>query len=154
DPAERQPREPARSGPPDVPGADEQPVRRHLRVGGIFAQGPQEQVRHPEHAATIPVPRRGRPGPVQRLRTSATSEFSKNSSCSGVHDIIAVPMLAYLVSSPMGTSVNASYSVINCSIPEIASSQSSNWPAALGSSAASSPPSSSPDTTTLLRIPS
>ena len=31
-------------GPPDVAGADQEPVAGHLGVGGIFAQGAQEQL--------------------------------------------------------------------------------------------------------------
>ena len=43
DPAERQPREPAGRGAPDVAGPHEQAVRWHLGVVGVVTQGPQEQ---------------------------------------------------------------------------------------------------------------
>ena len=41
---QRQPGVDARGGAADVPGADQQPVAGHLGVGGIFAQGAQEQL--------------------------------------------------------------------------------------------------------------
>lgn len=43
--AEGQPREDARGGTPDVAGAHEQPVARDLGVGGVFAEGAEEEVR-------------------------------------------------------------------------------------------------------------
>jgi hypothetical protein len=36
-------------------------VRRHLGVRRIVAEGPQEEVRHPQHGATIPVDPSARP---------------------------------------------------------------------------------------------
>ena len=72
--AQRQPGEPAGRGPPDVAGADEQPVARDLGVGRVVTQGPQEQGRHPQqHAAKSP--RRGErfpsPGrPVDAVRSA------------------------------------------------------------------------------------
>ena len=46
--AERQPRVDARRRPADVAGPDEQPVARHLGVGGVVPQRPQEQRGHPQ----------------------------------------------------------------------------------------------------------
>ena len=42
--SQRQPGVDARGGPADVAGADQEPVAGHLGVGGIFAQGAQEQL--------------------------------------------------------------------------------------------------------------
>ena len=52
EPPERQPREPAGCGAADVPGAHHQAVARHLGVGRIVPQGPEEQRRHAQHGAT------------------------------------------------------------------------------------------------------
>ncbi len=49
DHAERQPRVDARRDAADVAGADEQLVARHLRVGRVVAQGPQEKGGESKH---------------------------------------------------------------------------------------------------------
>ena len=46
--AQRQPGVAARRGPPDVAGPQQQPVARHLRVGRVLAQGPEEHRGHPQ----------------------------------------------------------------------------------------------------------
>ncbi len=48
--AQRQPGVDAGGGPADVARPDEQPVARHLGIGGVVAQGPHEEARHPEDA--------------------------------------------------------------------------------------------------------
>ena len=53
--AQRQPGEPARRGPADVPAAGQEAVAGDLGVGRVVAQGPQEQGRHPkEHGRSLP----------------------------------------------------------------------------------------------------
>ena len=64
DPAERQPGEAAGRGAADVAGPHQQPVARHLGVGRVLAQGPQEQRRHPQHPGRIP---RRRPTRCDRI---------------------------------------------------------------------------------------
>ena len=83
--AQRQPGVDARRGAADVAGADQQPVARDLRVGGILSEGAQEQGRHPhDHARkatqrrrgaahqfrpAAPAPGNGAPARVPRVRT-------------------------------------------------------------------------------------
>ena len=55
-PPQREPREAAGSGTPDVSGTDQQAVAGHLGVGRVVAEGLQEQFRHPEHDVNLPAP--------------------------------------------------------------------------------------------------